>query len=330
MKKIVISLLLVIALLLTGCSCTPETSLSFTSAWAGGDDKVTTGYKETCVYSVELIKDFNEDGVNFSKNEEITKDVLDYEYQNGTYTTTLEVLGTSEDIPGSSDINLDDVKHIIHFTAKYKVNSKFRYGDTAEGEWTEENEDFIESDVYFCEKGASYTPLYSITKAEYSVVQIGEEVTTERVEYQTETSYSTSTYSMDGKEYEKTFKTYIDNNQLLFALRNINIDVEGTFTLPTVAVQYGSVKNLSVKRMTDISLEIGESNETKNIDTKRLSFRLESTLNAGKEQLVYINSDKDHYDGKAVLVRYVAPLGETGSFLSLGAMQYTLTSFSVN
>jgi len=333
MKKIIISMLLIIALLLTGCSCTPETSLSFTSYWSKED--VSTGYTESCEYKVEHIKDFNEDGLNYTLSDGV-EGIFEQEYEDGIYTTFIKVLSSNQ-IPEdySGDIEVDSDSHIIYYETNYSIKSKFRYGETADNEWTEENEDSIVTKIWFCSKNASYTPLYSITKANYSVVMISENVKTERVEYESKSIFSKDGYTIDGKEYEKTFKTYVDNNQLLFALRNINIDVEGAYSLPTASIQYGSVKNLTAKRMSDINLKLGnvavegtDKGADFNVDAKRFSFRLESTLNSGKEQLVYVNASDKEFGGKAVLLRYVAPLGDIGSFLSLGAMRYTLTSFS--
>ena len=330
MKKIIISLLLAVSLLFCGCSCTPETSLGFTSAWNGGDEP-SIGFSEKCVYKVEYVADFNEDGLNYTVDEQVGE-VLEFEYANGVYTTELKVLPTTADIKNKeSDILTADVGHVIYLKTTFNITSRFKYGDATE---YEEYNDSIVTEVYFCPVGASYTPIYSKTIASYASVQVLEVPTVEKIEYEKEFYYNTETYSFDGEEYEKTFKTYIDNGQLLFALRNINIEEEGSFALPTTSIQYGVPKTLSVSRISDRALNLsavnvnGEDIINPAPATKRFTFRLNTTLNAGKEQLVYVNNASDFASSRAVIVRYVAPLGETGSFLNLGAMQYTLTEYT--
>ena len=333
MKKIVlITISLLVAVLLSACSCTPVSSLKFNHKWFSEDQNAAPqyGYREVCTYSVELVKDFNEDGLNFSTNSKITDDLLKYSYDNGTLKTELEVLSTTESEVQNvaTDFLTSDVPHVIKYTSTFTIDSHFQLKDEAQKDYS----DKIESIVYFCPEAASYTPIYSKTTYKYQDVRIGKEnIVITTLEGETVVSYSKNSYTINGSKQNREFKTYVDNAQLLFALRNIDLEPDKTFELPTVSAQYKVPKTLSVMRMTDraIKLNISGIGEVEP-NTQRLNFRISSTNAAGQAQLVYLNNAKDLCNGKSIVLRYVEPLIDSGSYYCLGAMQYTLTNYFAN
>ena len=142
-----------------------------------------------------------------------------------------------------------------------------------------------------------------------------------------------------------TQKTVIDNAQLLFAIRNVELAEDASSALPTVSASYGAPKTLTVKNNGDTQKTLrkgGENSFTYNgqeladneleIAVKDYSFYLNTTNDAGTPQYLLIQksaSASGKLPAKALIIEYVEPLSIYGSFQRLGALVYTIKSVNV-
>lgn len=337
MKKLFISIIFVLVLSMTGCSCVPETSLSFKNNWNGGNDP-SGALVQTATYSVSIDKNFKFENYNYAKSSSLSDEL--YRFENGVYTQTLSVITKGDaSIPEAlegNDIIADIQSYVLRLKTEFSIDAIYSInGDTREFH------DTIETDVFFGTVNASYTPLYSSTKAKYSQLFVGESASVRSVSTASTSVYGKNSYTLTTKIDDKeektqtinnTYKKYIDNNQLLFVLRNIDVakseKSQTVFALPTVSPVYGSAQELAVKYFADSTEKIGEAS----IPVRCLSFGLNQTNNSGKSQLVYVqNASVEGFNGgtnNSVIVKYVEPLMTYGTFESMGALVYTLTDLS--
>lgn len=340
-------LLSAIALMLGGmlicfsaCSCNSKSPLSFTSDWNNGENQI--GYTEKAVYSVNYQADFKMDSLDYSVDQAI-KDVVDFKFTDGTYTVTAKI-EPKGNLPKKYVGNVLDssVESVIHLTTDYSIKAHYKYGAKTD---YDVYEDFIKTDAYFCLAGASYTPLYVVQENNYSLLSVGtDSANVISTHFKHEFIYSKETYVINKinpetdkvtktDEYEYSYKTAIDNAELLFALRNLTIaDVDGTSVLPTVSATYGAPKELLVKRHAGVSLNLplsinGGAEQEESIPLRVYSFRLNDNLTSGKSQIVYIQSKKtDTLEYRSHVVRYVEPLTAYNSFNDMGVLVFTLNS----
>ena len=140
-----------------------------------------------------------------------------------------------------------------------------------------------------------------------------------------------------------TYKTVIDNAQLLFAIRNIDIQQEQAIQIPVVSYQYAEAKNLifannGENKIKDISINynnIDSTNTYTEITVAQYSFGINSINAAGAKQILYVqkaqeNAGQNAPPYKSLLYRYVAPVIEYGAFSSLGSLVYTLESVTIS
>lgn len=350
MKKKLIPLIattLAVSITLSGCSCTAPATLKFSDSF-NGDKDVSVPYTETLSYKVELINGYNGE---FTKNSLITNDVLEYDY-NGEYVVTLSVLDKTDaklkdlksDVLTDSSISTSKIYHVksqLNLTSNYKAP----YGIYLESSDSVLNEvsfnEYITSECFFLPSGYSFNPIYSKTQGNTSFVQISGEsrATVVTMEYETEVLYNKTNYSLKEKygdttessSHNYTFRTLIDNNTLLFALRNIGLNSEESYSLSVVHPTYDQAENLTVSFENELSkkVKLNGSQEEISIPVKELSFIRNKENATGSSQYVLIQKDKvSDIENKAMMIQYVSPLSCYGSYISLGALQYTLTSYS--
>ena len=126
----------------------------------------------------------------------------------------------------------------------------------------------------------------------------------------------------------------IDNNYLLFAIRNIDVAEDQSFSLPTVSPSYGVSKTLTVKNNGDkqISLDMTYNQTAINeeVSVKDCSFYLNTTNDSGTPQYVSVQkSASANLPSKALVIKYAEPLSIYGSFSRLGALVYTIKSVNI-
>lgn len=341
--------------LLGGCSCAASTPLSFTNAFNGGgansSNNLSTTYSETLTYDVSYDGNYN---TYIKKDDSVSASLIPT--YSGTYVS--EFKGDISALPSnvSSDINYDGNIHYLKTTLNLTV--------TVPGE-TEAFHDQQIREVYFYSSGHSFAPIYSHVRAKNTYVTIKssdaeQSVTAEQKIFEYITEYNLDSYTQtkryydgsdsasvnldelsnianmknieDPKTFSYTIKTAIDNVQLLFAIRNLNVASESSVTLPTIAPTYGKSKSLTVKNndetTRDVNVTYNGEDKSAKISVKNLSFVIGGTDNAGSQQFLVIQkSEADGIPYRALPVEYAETL-YSGMTL-IGSLKYTLKSVTV-
>jgi hypothetical protein len=349
---------------LVGCSCTPQTPLVFNNNFFGGESSsatvITPSYQEVLTYDVSFNENFN---ASLQKDETLSLDLIP-KYK-GTYVSTFKGLSNfTLDIP-ESNINFTGDKYYIEtrLDLEVKVNDQVF-------------NDVIFSQAYFYSSGNSFAPVFTKTIQKQTYVYANTEtnkVTTQRAIYVYTTAYNTTNYTItkqvynnldaDGKEVEsiesvdifkmdtaklvelqpKTTHDYsvkqaIDNTQLMFAIRNVDVAVEKNTTIPTISPTYGKAKDISVSNKQETTLDVTmavNGGETKKyaVPVKNMTFVIGGTDNVGTQQFVAIqknSAENKDLPNKALLVQYAEPIVELGNCLHMGALVYNLKSVQIS
>lgn len=374
MKKflyLILTFIIATASLLGGCGCNSDLPLEFKDYFYG-DLKVTppTGYIETCEYSVTYKNGFEGE---FTKNPAVTDKMLKMEIS-GKYTTKLTVQGlmdaqtpilgknVNSELKNSfknvnlykyeTELVLDKVEYLVNGTSAdidpYDVLVKDEWAKARYGEQAVTNGiDYIYTVTYFAPGPQSFTPIYTEQISSFTNVMISENSidigrrnSENYIEYNTNnytvnTEYSGGDVTLTGnKRVNYTSSTAIDNTQLLFVIRNMNLSSGSSSMIPVASYQYQNLKDISIvgesSRTENISdptlLKVNGANFSGNsIKLNRYAFRLAETSSAGIKQLVYVQSeDCCNLGNRKLMYRYVEPLSAL-SYQSLGVMEYKLT-----
>lgn len=340
MRKFILAMLsavIMITACLSGCSCIGSSPISFNANFYDKDTVVDppAGYKETLTYNVVFTDKISEDQ---SKSPLLNN--ANYSFSEGVYVSTLETVTSVPNV--TSDI-IDglpsDAKTLYKLTTKLSIKSTYSGFNEGDGEYL----DTVEGVVYFCSYRLSFAPIYSFVKTDYSMLLIKNDVSAVvKLQSERTINYSKDKYVLTEKineelttsEYEYDFTTVIDNAQLLFALRNIEIDADSTFNLPTVSYAYGEAKDLRIDNESQTStladITINGNNVKENIPVNNYSFMVNDSVKAGVPQKVSIQSDKsDNIAFNSLLYSYTEPLIEYGNMLSMGYLVYTLSSVEI-
>ena len=348
MKRFLICAFSIIMALLTallgGCSCSgcvENFPLAFTNDFlGGGTNDAPSGYSETITYNVKNENHFNND---LEKASDLTEEVIKYEYI-GTCVITFSQKAT---LPSGVESNLDLVGKTFYYlktrldlVSTYTVNGT--YAEGYENATTENGDvnymEYVESEVYFLQKGQSYAPVYARTEQKNTFVSLADGTANIKVsQTSTETTYNKSRYKLtktiDGKtskeSHSYSYKIAIDNTQLLFIVRNIELNKGSSFSLPTVAPSYSSPQTLIVKNENEDTKSYKINGEDKSMPVKNLSITRNDTFNKG--QAHYVVLQKSQVAGlpfKSYMLQYAAPLTTYNSFSSMGALVYTIASIN--
>ena len=345
MKKLsltIISLVLALTMAFSLAGCSQKTQLSFNQNVLGGQTSSgsSTGLLETLTYSVNLVDNYNDLVI---KSSVITDNLVKYEFSDGKMIVKLSALDFLPD-GITTDIDWTNSK-IYHLETDFAINVKYTIGENETI-----HEDTIYSSCYFLSQGHSFAPIYSDYKVNNSYLRLPtseeEKAQVEIHEYQYITSYNQSKYTMvtnvlgdnpnsATKDYEYTYKTLIDNTQLLFALRSFTVTENVTHNLPVVSPSYGLEKTLAVTLKdsstfrNDKGIAVGEV-VANNIPVNNVRYIINSTENTGSYHFVKIQkSATNELPFKAFMVEYAAPLLAFGTFNCMGALVYTLESVSL-
>lgn len=344
-KRIFASLALCLACMFgfSGCSCMGTPLLQFKNSFMGTSDTIDppSGFTEILTYSVQHVDEY---GSHYGTSNTIDKEI--YEFSDGLYVTTLKTLTSlpetiESDIPDSLPSDAKTIYHLntkLSLKATYKNCSEYLECEAGDGIYN----DFIETDVYFCSYKRAYAPIYTKTVSDYSFLVLTESGNIiRRLKAERETLYNTDTYTMyeninnltDSHTYEYTFMSLIDNAELLFTLRNLDLEEEGRTLIPTVSYTYGDAQDLLITNEGN-SVELAEVNGIKeDISLSQYSFVKSNTTSAGTEHLVYIQRKTEEQKQLAynsLLYKYVSPLTTYGNIMPIGALVYTLTSVSIS
>ncbi len=342
MKKFLTILALVVIFVFsaTGCSCSGETILSFNNSFFSSelDVEPSVNYTETTVYSVDYADNYQG---NFTKNLSFGKNVFDFEYSEGTYTSTLTSI-----LKEASSLGSD-----ISAKATYKLTSNFsikvKYSIKG-GEWVEKT-DTIESEVYFCSRGESYAPIYSSVKSVNTLFNEGDnDVTVNVLTVENNVKYNKDYFVMNKKvtiddktptvtketvDYE--YKTMIDNAQFLFAVRNIDVDKESSFKLPVLQFSYNQPITLKIYNESitnkNVSIEKNGVNCEGALSVNNYRFNVDSSDTAGMYQYLSVqNGSIENLSDTSLVCSYAQPLITANTMSYLGSLIYTLKTVTIS
>ncbi len=331
-----------------GCNSTPP--IAFNNYFIGADaNEPSFGYSETLTYTVTDKADYN---TILKKATSLKDDIAKYSF-NGTYTMTLNVLGSlpNTDSAGnqiSTDIdwsgkNVYHLKSQLLLDATYKVNGEFAQGfvDSKDTNIPDGKtyEDSILSEVYFLAAGQSFAPIWSTTKVKNSILTVGDKANVNLKEYEVQTAYNNGSYKTTIKNGEEVsssnseykFKRAIDSNQLLFAIRNLDIGTNASKTISTVSSTYSQPQGLVIANNAENTKTVNVNGQTVEVPVKNLTVKRSDKFNTGIPQYILLQKEaKDDLLNKSLIIEYAAPLTTYGTFLNMGALVYTLSSTNYN
>ena len=341
MRKFIIAIISAITLLtacLTGCSCVGNSPISFNANFYGAESSIDppAGFRETLCYNVVYKEKLSEE-----QGKSPLLNGVSYTFSDGIYVSTLETVTSLPD-GITSDIVADlpsDAKTLYKLTTNLSIKSTYQGLDEGNGEYL----DTIKTTAYFCSYRLSYAPIYSRTETDYSILFVTKssksvgKLQSERIFNYSKTSYTLTEKVQENittKNYEYDFTTVIDNAQLLFALRNIDIAKDSTFMLPTISYAYGEAKNLRIDNESQTSEPVNiiynGVQVTDNIAINNFSFMINDATKAGLSQYVSIQNVKsDNLPFSSLLYSYTEPLVEYGNMLNMGYLVYTLSSVEI-
>lgn len=338
----VIATLVVGAAILSGCSCSGDGILSFTSI-------NTTA--ETLTYNVRYVDDYG----SIKKSAELDK-YFTFFYSVGTYTTKLEEANKSdEEIKNSDILNIKDAKGDPLVTTVYSLTTDFEIDltVTVNGQEPYIHTEKITTKAYIASHGASLAPLYAKEEAEYAVISVGSEKTDIKIvksvsetfynkdEYRTVKTYkdfnTDETVNLDGVEAQETttkytFRSAIDNAELLFAIRGLKIEEKASETVNAIWSAYNSPQTLKITNTAvtekQFTLNYNGENRTETIKYASLIFALNNTNASGASQYASVQTEAaGNVKNTCLLLEYIKPLiTYGGTFMSMGALVFTLES----
>ncbi len=339
MKKFIMALSVLLALLFTGCSCNPPSQLSFSPNWKKSET-VSAGYSSTTTYDVKLNKSFILGDNDYTKTELVDNVFEDYNFV-GTYSETVSVIEVNDydkdDSPvleDSKNATLLKINSLLEITATYKLVGK----DTVT------YNDFVKTESYLLDTDNALAPIYTESENNYSVVNIASDNPIQTLHFKTTMLYTKDKISCKQQEFnygedsetakplsenfyttDYAYKCLIDNTSLLFALRNLNYSKDKSISLPVVAPAYRASVDLTVAYTEDI--KINDANNSP-WETKVINFVSANTDKMGMPQLVFLQNKEVSDKNNSLIVKYVSPLAEYSSdYARLGALEYSLKTF---
>ena len=340
-----IAVLAAFSAILSGCSCSGDSTLSFNSINATA---------ETLSYTVKQVDDYG----SIKKSAELDK-YFTFEYSVGTYTTTLEETSKSdEEIKNSDILEIKDAKGDALIANVYKLTTDFEIDltVTVNGQEPYLHKEKITTKTYIASHGASLAPLYAKEDAEYAIISVGSdkaeiaivksvsETFYNKDEYRTVKTYkdfkTDKTVNLDGVEAQETttkytFRSAIDNAELLFAIRGLKIEEKASETIQAVSSGYEAPQPLKITNTAiaekQFTLNYNGENHTETIKYSSLSFSLDKTNASGTPQYASVQTEeKGNIKNTCLLLEYVKPLITYGTFMSMGALEFTLNSVITN
>jgi len=309
------------AAVLAGCSAT--SAVTFSANWYKNTSITTaiSGTEETLTYSVAHTKGTNK--------------YYGLSYGESSYTVNL--INTTYSYDGASS-----PENAYLLTSTLNMNVTYTVGDKSET-----YDDVITSKVYFSTVDNSLRPMYSYKEFSCHSPTIDNPASLEEgvkyYHYSFETKYDSSLSSatlaykkLDGdasalSDSESSYTlssgyTYLDNEELLFALRGMTISSESSATVNVLNASRSTVQSIkltnngSVKGTYSFDMGDGVPAEGYSITANKISI-LASTLQSGNAQTAYyasVSADNNAYRGVMLSLASELPY-------SLGTLTYTLT-----
>ena len=340
MKKLTLVIVLILTLLLSGCSCGGRTVLKFDSKWGGNN----VGYTEQLTYTVKYADDYTFGGYDFTKTNTLPTLQIS---ASGTYVVKNEILSLSstniaEEVKSSPLVS--GMPYVIKSSTLLTLSIDYSL------EGTEYScEEFIATEGYFCPPEGALAPIISAEYYDYSLPKISEKFILERVVGENVITYGQENYTTVQKlldaetgelvtKTERTFnyepKTVIDNTSFLFSLRNLDFTNITETIIPVVHSTYGEAQDLRVNKFenSDLTLDLtidGQTNTQLTIPTNVIKYAVSSDDKAGANQIIFVqNNATSQLTNNALIVKYVSPFSDYDGFRKLGALVYTLNSIT--
>ena len=350
MKKKILLILLAICMLATatGCSCTGTVSLDFSSGW---NESVQIGYSETLTYKGTYNPSYSDLEFSYAKSDNLTDDVVvlnNQTYTNATYVVKTEVVPKNSFNLAQSDI-LDTYNgtYLIKVSTTFSVDVNFILNKTQ----TVTAKDTSNSVVYLCQNTDAFAPIYSKAESTNTILTVSNNyASTALSQTYSEFTYNLKKYTaktsayLDGEltlETEKTYKytqgEIIDNNALLFVLRNLELPVENSrsFKIPALAFR-GKTKNSGVKSLAEkeIPLAFGINGADVNVKTNCYQIGFSGTQ-SGISKLCYYQTEqaKNADNSTAILdrnylIRFIEILPVYGDYGMQGSLVFNLSNIA--
>ena len=345
MRKILIvlvSAILMLVVVLSGCGCSGS-SLEFSPLFYGTSGEPNEGYVQQSTYQVSLSDSYGED---IKKNSGLNN-LIEYNYS-GIYVSRLSVISHLD-----SSIKTDmreEIEKSSVLIYKLETTLELNLTYTIKNGTEESQVDTIHTATYFTPASSGFMPIYTTTEScMHYIVAYGESVKIQKVTANNSVLYNDKNYVVSTKydnnaktetTYEYKRQTLIDNSELLFVMRNINLGAKEQYEMPTVSYQYGAEKNIMITNdgvgttemqinQSDLTIN-GEDYDQDKINVKRYKFRVSEDKNMGVEQFVYIqNGECGNLGNRNVIYKYVEPIYTLGTYSCLGVLEYTLTDLTI-
>ena len=354
MRKIILFLFALIMCFTTvgctsgnGCSCSAEDEVSYFVNWAGGGTP-SFSYEEVATYKVTYTDSFNENSYNYKKVNDIG---CNMSLSDSTYVVKTKVI-TSDELPDGVSVESGFGGKFYKITTALSVNPTYTLGGQSYS-----FEDMVYTEVYFYDETFNFAPIYSVKYYDTTNISLNTAGTAEKIiryVYQTETLYNGSNITFkvsqpsqlpasegvvsvptikthDGYKIKGDFKKFIDNEELLFACRNVSLN--NGETLKVVSPSYLNVEEIDVKNLTNsttyVTMSVNNSERTEvAVPTSRLSVLRSAENNTGSPIIVDIQRSEVTVGGtsynNAFMVKMITRLPS-----HIGALVYTLDSVNI-
>ncbi len=361
MKKIItlfISIMLLLSLSLSGCSCgcNSTDNLKFNHNFYGGKEAPPIGYTETSIYSVNYNGD-GKDYPNLEKNSDTDIETIVY---SGTLTTKLEISnissiptdGMKSDILSEENIKAEDISKIYVYKTALDLVGTYTFSAS---ETPIVVNDKIETSVYFLPNSLAFAPIYSTYYADMHVLAAGSDSKLWHYKYYYETLYNLDEFILDktieqfevnsetligsdseSKEKGYDYKKAIDNNQLLFALRNYSTDNEDSTAISVISPAYGDDASLLISKHTmttqTLNLVNNGTEVSGNISVKNFSLNVNDKYASGENHYFSIQTNSsENIANKSLLTKFAQPVfNYSPSPMCVGALEFKLVEVAYN
>lgn len=366
MKKIIfliLSVCITFVFALSGCSCAADAYLEFENA-------LTNNVKtEKLVFDVEYEDSYK--GISFAQS--VNKSLLP-QYENGKLVLEYNASGTAlpkkpgEDVQVPQHVKFDSITTFNYIKSVFSIDVVFNKNTEDEKIYN----DKIISEVYFYDAEWAYAPVYSKTTVKNTYIEINSnKLNTDQTIYEYTTLYKNEKFTLtkkyykpdenekindveienpeqyyydklkslagDGKSYEYELRKVIDNVQLIFAARNLNIKKGNSTTIPTITYMYNEPKDLIIKNHSESSLtrtlDYNGSGEVElDIPIKNLLIGITGTDHVGSTKYLTLQKDKvGDIENYALPIEYAESIFifENGSFSTIGALVYKLNKVDI-
>ncbi len=360
MKKLIFSVFtfsLALLFALSGCSCTATPPLTFNDAYLGEESVSGNYYSETLEYSVESESSYqtitNSAGVDQSKvpkykgtyvvyfsnannslpdiNTNINYDENDYQYIKSVLSLSFTVNGIT--------YNDQIVSEVYFYSNEYSLapvysKTTMKYTYLVIGIEQKLSQVIYQYSTVYNKANFKTTKAYYAPSENEDINNI--DVTNTNINNASDPSYFDTAklkpFLNGTSTYEYTVRTAIDNNQLMFAIRNSNL---GSVTLPTISYSYDKPIEIVAQNKNNANITIdeleynGQTKENVNMPIKNVEFYINSTTNRGSSK--YMSIQKEAVDGinnNALIVEYAEPL--LSGLSTIGALVYKLNKVTIN